>query len=139
VIKLSTHIAFVQKCSCLLDCPTMVSVYSLHNSTNISRVSHLLNSVDLTPKVAYSIKMLSLLLERLSEAAFERISNRKELFSKSWRRRDKIVRSVASIPFLLRTILLVKSKEDREALLGTTLVKSAAFCKESGTSSASVK
>jgi hypothetical protein len=79
--------------------------------------------------------MLSLLLERLSEAAFESISDRKELFSTSWRRRNKIVRSVASLPFLIRTILLVESKEDREALLNSTLVKSAAFCKESGMSS----
>lgn len=88
--------------------------------------------VTLTPKVAYSFKMLSALIDRLSDNAFQDISQRKEFFLTSWKRRDKIIRSVASLPFFVRTILLIESRAERDALLQTTIVKNAMFCVETG-------
>jgi hypothetical protein len=76
--------------------------------------------------------MLSLLLDRLSSLAIENISTRKEFFLTSWKRRDKIIRNVASLPFLMRTILLIESPEERNAVLKLSIVKNAAFCVESG-------
>lgn len=88
--------------------------------------------VTLTPKVAYSFKMLSALLDRLSQAAFEDISQRREFFLTSWKRRDKITRGVASLPFLIRTVLLIESPAERDALMQTSIIKNAMFCVESG-------
>lgn len=54
----------------------------------------------------YSFKMLSALLDRVSQAAYEDISLRREFYLTSSKRRDKLIRSVASLPFLVRTILV---------------------------------
>lgn len=76
--------------------------------------------------------MLSALLDRISRAALTDISNRREFFLTSWKRRNKIIRGVATLPFLVRTILLIDSPIDRDALLQTSIVKNAIFCAESG-------
>lgn len=89
-------------------------------------------TVALTPKVAYSFKMLSALLDRLSQTALEDISQRREFFVTSRKRRDKIIRAVASLPLLVRTVLLIESPAERDALLQTSIVKNAIFCVESG-------
>ena len=76
--------------------------------------------------------MLSALLDRLSQAAFTDISNRREFFLTSLKRRNKIIRGVATLPFLVRTVLLIDSPTDRDALLQTSIVKNVIFCPESG-------
>ncbi|KAL7482462.1 hypothetical protein ACHAW6_008132 [Cyclotella cf. meneghiniana] len=106
-------------------------VNSLCVRAEVQMLSQLPERVALTPKVAYSFKMLSALLDRLSQAALEDISQRREFFLTSWKRRDKIIKGVASLPFLIRTVLLIESLSERDALLQTSIVKNAIFCVES--------
>ncbi|KAL3794639.1 hypothetical protein HJC23_010067 [Cyclotella cryptica] len=106
-------------------------INSLCVRAEVQMLSQLPERVALTPKVAYSFKMLSALLDRLSQAALEDISQRREFFLTSWKRRDKIIRGVASLPFLIRTVLLIESPTERDALLQTSIIKNSIFCVES--------
>jgi len=87
--------------------------------------------VTLPPKVAYSFKMLSFILDALTVSSFDDIPTRREFLAVASRRRDKIIGSVASVPFLVRTILLIENEEERDAITELSIVRNALFRPES--------
>jgi len=106
-------------------------INSLCVREEVQKLTSLPANVRLTPKVAYSFKMLSYLLDKLGDSAIVDISARREFWMVASKRRDKIFSSVASLPFLVRTILLIENKTERDALLELSLVKNAVFRPES--------
>jgi hypothetical protein len=87
--------------------------------------------VTLPPRVAYSFKMLSFILDALTTSSFEDIPTRREFLAVASRRRDKIIGSVASVPFLVRTILLIENEEERDAITKLSIVRNVLFRPES--------
>ena len=104
---------------------------SLCARQQVQRLVNLSTHVTLTPKVTYSFQMLSFILEKLGQAAVDDISNRQEFWAVASKRWDKIIRSVASIPFIVRTILLIENHCGRKTLLCSSLVRNVCFCPES--------
>ena len=97
----------------------------------VQKLLSLPDYVDLPPKVLYSFKMLSFILDTLNEKALEDISTRREFWALVSKRRDKIVGSIASVPFIVRTILFIEKKTDRDALINLSIVRNILFRPES--------
>jgi len=106
-------------------------INSLCVREEVQRLVQLPSHVSLPVKVFYSFQMLSFLLDTLSENSFDEISTRREFWVVASKRRDGIIESVASLPFLVRTILLVECKNERNALLDLSIVRNLMFRPES--------
>ena len=102
-------------------------INSLCVREEVQKLLQLPENVHLPAKVLYSFKMLSFILDTLSESAFEDISIRREFWAISSKRRDKIITKVASVPFLVRTILLIEQNTVRDALIELSIVKNLMF------------
>jgi len=106
-------------------------INSLCVRAEVQKLLTLPTIVTLPPKVAYSFKMLSFILDALTESSFDDIPTRREFLAVASRRRDKIIGSVASVPFLVRTILLIENEEERDAITELSIVRNALFRPES--------
>mmetsp|Transcript_1103 Transcript_1103/g.2297 ORF Transcript_1103/g.2297 Transcript_1103/m.2297 type:complete len:938 (-) Transcript_1103:62-2875(-) len=106
-------------------------INSLCVREEVQKLMSLPTQVSLPPKVLYSFKMLSFILDTLSQSAFQDISTRREFWAVSSKRRDKIISSVASVPFIVRTILLIENKTERDALIDLSIVRNLIFRPES--------
>ncbi|KAL9186107.1 hypothetical protein ACHAXT_005345 [Thalassiosira profunda] len=106
-------------------------VNSLCVRAEVQKLLHLPSNVKLTPKVMHSFTMLSFILDKLSQNALMDIPARKEFWSMASKRRDKIIGSVASLPFLVRTILFIDDRSEKDDLLDLSIVKNVLFRPES--------
>ncbi|KAL7543156.1 hypothetical protein ACHAXR_013255 [Thalassiosira sp. AJA248-18] len=106
-------------------------INSLCVREEVQKLTSLPTQVNLTPKVIYSFKMLSHVLDELSGAALEDISNRREFWAVASKRRDKIIGSIASLPFIVRTLLLIENKDERDALFNLSVCRNLLFRPES--------
>ena len=106
-------------------------INSLCVRDDVQRLVNLPTHVSLPVKVIYSFKMLSFILDTLSQSAFEDISTRREFWAAASKRREKIIESVASLPFVVRTILLIENKTERSALIDLSIVRNLMFRPES--------
>lgn len=106
-------------------------INSLCVRASVQKLTNLPTQVSLPPQVLHSFKMLSFILDALSESAFKDISTRGEFWAVASKRRDSIIRSVASVPFIIRTILLIENKTERDALINTSIVRNLIFRPES--------
>ena len=102
-------------------------INSLCVREEVQKLLHLPEQVNLPVKVIYSFKMLSFILDTLTQSAFEDISTRREFWAISSKRRDRIINSVASVPFIVRTILLIENKAERDALIDLSIVRNLMF------------
>jgi len=102
-------------------------INSLCVRDEVQRLLHLPEKVILPSKVVYSFKMLSFILDSLAEQAFEDISTRREFWMLASKRRERIINAVASVPFIVRTILLIQDKKERDALIDSSIVKNLMF------------
>lgn len=106
-------------------------INSLCVREEVQRLVQLPSHVALPLRVSYAFRMLSFLLDALGQMALEGLSNRREFWAAASKRRDGIIQSVASIPFLVRTILLVENTQERNALLDLSIVRNVMFRPES--------
>lgn len=74
--------------------------------------------------------MLSVVIDSITQSSYDSISMRKEFFLTSSKRRDKIIRKVAVLPFLVRTILLIDDTSQRDTLLRLSIFRHVVLCKE---------
>lgn len=106
-------------------------INSLCVREEVQKLMSLPTEVKLPHKVKYSFVMLSFILDTLSQSAFEDISIRREFWAVASKRREKIISSMARVPFIVRTILLIENKEERKALVNLSVVRNLMFRPES--------
>mmetsp|Transcript_1247 Transcript_1247/g.2827 ORF Transcript_1247/g.2827 Transcript_1247/m.2827 type:complete len:755 (+) Transcript_1247:1120-3384(+) len=89
----------------------------------VQKYTSLPKEVILTPKVLYSFKMLSFVLDHIIQNSYHSISNRREFFLASSKRKEHIINNIATIPFIVRTILLIDNREDIYKLIKLSIVR----------------
>ncbi|KAL7463507.1 hypothetical protein ACHAXS_003867 [Conticribra weissflogii] len=89
----------------------------------VQKYTSLPKEVILTPKVFYSFKMLSFILDHIIQNSYHSISNRREFFLASSKRKEHIIDNIATIPFIVRTILLIDNREDIYRLIKLSIVR----------------
>mmetsp|Transcript_38226 Transcript_38226/g.80420 ORF Transcript_38226/g.80420 Transcript_38226/m.80420 type:complete len:864 (+) Transcript_38226:37-2628(+) len=127
----STNVVLLSEIKTLTKSTRVIN--SLCVREEVQRLVKLPSHVSLPIKAMYSFQMLSRILDELSSSAVRdlRPAQRREFWAVASKRRDKIIQCVARLPFLIRTILLIENKNERDAVLSLSVVRNALFRPES--------
>ena len=95
---------------------------SLSVEEDIKSLKLISSKVSVTPQLVHSIKMLSVIIDNIVQSAYEASRGDVDIIFGNKGRED-IIGNIASIPYLLRTILLIDDKDDRYELLHSSLIQ----------------